>query len=477
MTKPVVEIAGKVVYSLQEKQLEALNATPLRGGAASHIGYGGAAGGGKSHLARVVATLAALEWPGSTSIIFRRTSAEVERNHMLPFRAEVPDGGGDVYTLNESKKVATWWNGSRTLFGWLQYDKDVFDYQGDSYDLMVFEEATHLSWFQVSWLTGNRLRASVDGTVPFALYPSNPGNIGQFWYKRLFIDRNFRAEEQPEDYTFVQSRLSDNRILMERDPKYIERLNKLPEPLRSQLRDGDWSAGAGLALPGLKRDVHMVPAFEPPDHWFFWNAYDHGFNHPFVFGHFCADEDGNAYLVDTVTGRHLLDHEIIERIRERKTIRLDLAKMTHAGHDAWNEYRARGEATPTTAERFAQAGIVMRKANTSRISGLQNMRHYIAANPKPRFYVMDTPSNQMAFACLEAMVVDPDSPEDALKVDADDFGDGGDDPYDMVRYGLAGRPLAGDAPPVEPLPTQDYDRRYAEVIERMQTNRKARRGF
>lgn len=31
--------------------------------------------------------------------------------------------------------------------------------------------------------------------------------------------------------------------------------------------------------------------------------------------------------------------------------------------------------------------------------------------------------------------------EDALKVDADAAGKGGDDGYDMVRYGLASRPL------------------------------------
>ena len=461
--------------------MEALRSTPLLGGRATHIGYGGAAGAAKSHLARAVAAVAAVKWPGSVVGIFRRTYPELRENHIVPFRQEVPEFDGRLYSFKAADKVAEWVNGSRTVFGYLARDEDVFQYQGLQFDAMIFEEATHYSWFQVSWLTGNRLRANVDGATPFALYPSNPGNRGHYWYKRLFIDRNFRADlnEDPADYTFVQASLTDNKILMERDPGYVKKLNNLPEPLRSQLRDGDWSAGAGLALPGLKRDPHLIPAFGPPDHWFYWNSYDHGFNHPFVFCHFCADEDGNAYLIDTVTGRHLLDHDIIERIRNRPTVRLDLAKATHAGHDAWNEYRARGENTPTTAERFAQAGIIMRKANTSRISGLQNMRHYVDATRtgKPRFFVMDTPTNRQVFACLEAMVVDPDNPEDALKIDADDFGDGGDDAYDAVRYGLAARPLTGDAPPEPEGPSVDYDRKYHEVIERMQTNRKARRGF
>ena len=482
---PVVQVEDggetHTLYGLQPKQLTALQATPLLGGTATHIGYGGAAGAAKSHLARAAASITALRWPGSVCGIFRRTYPELRENHIVPFREEVPEFGGRLYSFKAADKVAEWANGSRTVFGYLARDEDVFQYQGLQFDVMIFEEATHYSWFQVSWLTGNRLRANVDGSRPFALYPSNPGNRGHYWFKRLFIDRNFRQDlnEDPADYTFVQASLQDNKILMERDPGYVKKLNNLPEPLRSQLRDGDWSAGAGLALPGLKRDLHLIPAFEPPEHWFYWNAYDHGFNHPFSFGHFCADEDGNAYLIDTVTGRHLLDHEILERIRERPTIRLDLAKATHAGHDAWNEYRARGESTPTTAERFGQAGIIMRRANTSRISGLQNMRHYIdpTRTGKPRFYVMDTPTNQAVFANLEAMVVDPDNPEDALKIDADDFGDGGDDHYDMTRYGLAARPLVGKPEPEAELPVQDYDRGYTATIERLQSKPKTRRAF
>ena len=188
---PVLEIGERVVYALQPKQLRALAKTPLSGGKAVHVGYGGAAGGGKSHLARAVAALVAWLWPGSTGIIFRRTHPEVLENHIVSFRAEVPEevDGQRIYTWRATESAAMWANGSRTLFGYLGADDDVYRYQGAQYDLMVFEEATHYTWFQVSWLVGNRLRASVPGSVPFALYPSNPGNRGHAWYKRLFIDR------------------------------------------------------------------------------------------------------------------------------------------------------------------------------------------------------------------------------------------------------------------------------------------------
>lgn len=474
----MVRVEGRDVYSLQPKQMEALRATPLAGGTATHIGYGGAAGGAKSYLARVVCALAAVKWPGSVVGIFRRTYPELRENHMVPFRQEIPDFDGRLYTFKASDKVAEWSNGSRTVFGHLDRDDDVFGYQGWQFDVMIFEEATHYSWFQVSWLTGNRLRANVEGSVPFALYPTNPGNRGHAWFKRLFIDRNFRDDlnEDPAQYAFVQAKLTDNAILMERDPAYIKKLNNLPEPLRSQLRDGDWSAGAGLALPGLRRDTHIVPAFEPPERWFHWNAFDWGYNHPFSFGHFCADEDGNAYLIDSVMGRHLLDPLIIDRIKERKTIKLERAKYTHAGHDAWHDRKAHGEYGPTTAERFNEAGFRMVQANISRKSGLANFRHYIDAtvSGKPSFYIMDTPTNQQVFNCLEGMVTDPDDQEDALKIDADPFGDGGDDHYDQVRYGLMARPKLGKQPEEPKKPARNVDSGLEKVLKRLNDQAKGK---
>ena len=481
-TVTAVKIGGQAVYELQPRQYEALHQTPLLREldepSPVHIGYGGAAGGGKSYLARAVVSLAALCWPGSTSIIFRRTRPEIRENHIVKFLQEVPEG--KVYKFKHQESVAEWYNGSRTLFGYLERDDDVYRYHGAEYDLMIFEEATHYSWFQVSWLTGNRLRATVDGSRPFAMYPSNPGNRGHFWYKRLFIDKNFNTElnERAEDYAFIPARVTDNEVLMQRDPHYLKKLNQLPEPLRSQLKDGDWTAGTGLALSDLRYEKHVIKPFEIPNHWHRFNSFDWGFNHPFVFGHFTADEDGNVYLVDTVMGRHLKPWEQIDRIKECKAIDWNTVKYSVAGHDVKADHRARGESVPTIAEQFAGEGIHLRDASISRIAGLNNMRKYIdwQQTGEPRFFIFDTPTNRKVFECLEYMVVDPDNMEDALKVNADDFGDGGDDAYDMVRYGLASRPLDAPEGPEEPEPEFDFDHRFKEVMDSLQP-RTNRRGF
>src|SRR5574340_476320 len=86
---------------------------------------------------------------------------------------------------------------------------------------------------------------------------------------------------------------------------------------RAQLLEGDWDVASGMALSELSRDTHMVPPFAVPDRWYHWAALDWGFNHPWVACWFAADDDGNAYLVDSVFGRRMLPTEIAERIQDK----------------------------------------------------------------------------------------------------------------------------------------------------------------
>jgi phage terminase large subunit len=456
---PIVKIRelNLVLYALQPKQLECYKLLPLDRPAtepyAPYVGYGGAAGGGKSHLARAVFTDVALRWPGSTAILFRKTEREVVANHVNKFRSEVPAiiAGRQLYKYNGNDLLVNWFNGSRTYFGYLRNDDDVFTYQGPEYDAMIFEEATHYSHFQVNWLTGNRLRATVPMARPFALFPSNPGGPGHFWYKRWFVEKRFHLDdgERPEDFIFVQAKLIDNQELMQRDPRYAEKLDRLPEPWRSWQRDGDFSAGAGSALAELRREIHLIAPFERPPHWPVFGSFDWGYNHPFAFGLYTVSEDGVRYKIDTVTGRRLLPHEIAERVKGRMQ-QLHIQKLSYitAGHDAWAEIKARGEMTPTVADTFGEMGLPLLQANIDRKMGLQELRRAFAwqttgpaggtGEPMLRFF--DTDMNRRCFEQLETRVIDPDDPEDVLKTDADEWGEGGDDLYDETRYAIASRP-------------------------------------
>lgn len=458
--QPIVTINGKCLYGLQPKQEECFHRTPLsaRWGGHTNIGYGGAAGGAKSHTARAIATRVAFQWPGSTGIIFRKTLPEIEANHIQKFQEELPRA---LWNYNGRFRVQTWPNGSRTYFGFLRNDDDKFKYQGPEYDFMAFEESTHYEEKTVKWLTSNRLRATVKDSVPFALYPSNPGNVGHFWYSRLFIHNRYKVDEgeDPEDYTFVQAHLEDNKILLARDPKYLLKLNRLPEPWRSWLRDGDFEAGAGLFFVELDRRVHLVEPFDVPDHWQLFAGFDWGYNHPWSMGVFAANEDGTVYKVETFTGRRQNNTQIIESIFDQaEAAGIDMARVNYiaSGSDVFSKRgRELGYDGPTLGEKMVEAGLTPIPANQGRIYGANNLRDWFhwkrddAASERtgklimamaPGLMYMRTPKNLQAFEQMETRVADESNIEDVQKTDADEFGDGGDDHYDADRYAMASRP-------------------------------------
>lgn len=456
---PIVTLPdhNRVIYALQPKQLEAYKKTPLAlppdAPYPQNQGYGGAAGGGKSYFSRAVAVAGCFLWPGCTAIIFRRTEDEVKQNHVIKFRGEVPEeiDGTRLYSWNGQDLVATFANGSRLYFGYLKTDSDVFRYQGPEFDIMIFEESTHYTWFQISWLTGNRLRASVEGTRPFALYPSNPGNLGHFWYKRLFIDKRYNEEEgeSRDDYCFTQAKLADNQILSLRDRAYVKRLNKLPEPWRSWQRDGDFQAGAGAMISELSYDVHFIEPFKVPEHWPRYASFDWGYAHLWAFGEWAVSEDGISILLQTVTGVRDHPNKIAEKIRSRVTV--EKLAAIYAGHDAWAKVSARGDQTPSISEALEDYGIYLTPANINRVQGLQALKRMLdfelaedgSIAREPHMLFFDNESNRATVRTLENMVPDPENLEDVLKVNSDELGENGDDRYDMVRYYAASRSQSG----------------------------------
>lgn len=108
------------------------------------IMYGGAAGGGKSAAQCIAALLYAIDYPGSTQLMLRRTFVELEgsliKEHFKHFPWE------PWYKYNSSKHVGTLWNGSTIRFGYCASENDVFQYQGAEFDVIRLDEATHFTY-------------------------------------------------------------------------------------------------------------------------------------------------------------------------------------------------------------------------------------------------------------------------------------------------------------------------------------------
>lgn len=441
---------------------------PLHPALADVIGYGGAAGGGKTDTLLQTGIIGAIKYPKLNIGYFRREFPQLEgvggaiqRSHEML---------GHFAKYNEQKHRWTFPNGSILQFCHCKDPNDVYNYQSQQFDILLVDEVTQFTREMVKYLL-TRNRATVDFSTfkPFALFGTNPGNVGHGYFKSEFVDigepevvHDFLNElGETERHLFIPSKLHDNAILVKRDPGYEKRVGNT-QLNKKILLEGSWDVFAGQAFAELTREVHLIKPFDIPPHWRIFCAYDHGFNHPFSFGTFAVDEDGNVYLTKRISGR-LMRPDEIARVVDHVAAGIHRYPPVFAGHDCWSTQRDGG---PTIAEQFLNTTpkVVLQKANIDRVQGATQVRQFLAwkntmlnaegkeVDGKPRFYIFEDADGIAVYNCLTEMIFDPNRPEDVLKRDADENGKGGDDDYDMVRYGLMSRPRPLPLNPVPPRP-------------------------
>ena len=277
------------------KQIEFFKSTAL------HTLYGGARGGGKSWAARRKAVLLCMNYDGLEGVIIRRTFPELRNNHIIPLQQEL--NGYAVW--NEAEKSFLFPNGSRLRLGYCDNDSDLLQYQGTELDFIVYEEATNL---KEEWITfiSTSLRTTRTDYKPRIYYTANPGGVSHGYFKRLFIDRQFRENENPDDYLFIPATVHDNTVLMDANPEYIKQLEALPEAKRKAHLYGDWDVFEGAFFAEFRSEVkpyaeafytHVCEPFEIPREWRIYRSLDWGISRPF---------DVSWYAVDGATGRAFL---------------------------------------------------------------------------------------------------------------------------------------------------------------------------
>jgi hypothetical protein len=248
--------------------------------AADVIGYGGAAGGGKTDLACGLALTR-----HTVSAIFRREATQLTA---VIDRLIHLAGGREGY--NGSQRI---WRmpGRQIEFGSAPHPGDETRHQGRPKDLLVLDEASSFLESQARFLMGwvRTTRAGQKCTVLMTFNPPttaegrwvidffapwlddkhpNPAEPGELrWFAtvdgrdaevpdgRAFVlggdsERAYdfdttavRPDQivRPLSRTFIPSRVADNPYLS--GTGYMATLQALPEPLRSQMLEGDFSAG------------------------------------------------------------------------------------------------------------------------------------------------------------------------------------------------------------------------------------------
>jgi hypothetical protein len=222
--------------------------------------------------------------------------------------------------------------------------------------------------------------------------------------------------------------------------------------------------GAGLALGELNEQKHLIAPFKVPEHWPRFGGFDWGHAHPWSFGSYAVDEQGQVFKLDTITGRKQRPDEIAAKIWEVFPD-VDTWDYLIAGSDIKALHGGRLPSTmdvPTIAEQLADEGldfIYGRDGANTLLPRLNNFRHYVAwtgtgpkdefglpTNGTPRFRWFRTPGNEACFKQCSVIVTDPKRPEIPLRRDADpQSGEGGDDQFAETMLALSSRPFAAEA--------------------------------
>jgi len=218
--------------------------------------------------------------PGFGSVIFRRTNEDIRNEGALW------DSSKEMFSAVGAKPREvnldwTFQSGATVSFKGLQHEKDVLNFQGSQICLLGFDELTHFTERQF-WYMLSRNR-SMCGVRPYCRCTLNPdpdswvfellapwvdpesphygAKSGELRYFVRRDDQLIWVDEATDDcksITFIPALLSDNKILMERDPGYLANLKAQSHEDQQRLLYGSWSAieakGALWSRSNLNRD-------------------------------------------------------------------------------------------------------------------------------------------------------------------------------------------------------------------------------
>ena len=351
------------IGELYPKQIEFCKATN------KYICYGGARGGGKSHVSRIKMCLLALNYPGIQILLLRRTLKELRENHVLQLQKLLKG----IATFKESTKEFIFPNGSRIVLGYCDNEKDVLQYQGQAYEVIVLEEATHFTEFQFQTLTeSNRMSGNMKCEFnPRMYFTCNPGGVGHAWVKRLFIDRDYTATENSEDYIFIPAQVFENKYIMEHDPAYVKVLENLPEDRKQAMLYGNWDVFDGQFFREFNRRIHVIEPFVIPETWDRYIAMDYGLD-MFAVLFVALYSKGKAYIYNEINKSNLIVSEARQTLKS--IMRHYKYKYIYAPGDLWHRNRDTGK---STAELFYEGGIQLTEASNKRESGWLNVKEWL----------------------------------------------------------------------------------------------------
>lgn len=392
--------------------------------------YGGQAGGGKS-FALIVDPLRYATNKNHRALILRRTMPELR---------ELIDKSREIYPrafkgakFKEVEKTWLFPSGAKIMFGYCEKDSDVYQFQGQAYSWIGYDELTHLAT-EFPWqYLASRLRTTDPELPTYMRATTNPGGPGHHWVKKRYIDPNIPHEafigEDGLERMFIPATLHDNPYIA-KDGQYEAMLKSLPEVHRRRLLEGDWDVNEGAAFSEFSPKIHCVQPFEIPNSWQRLKGVDYGYaaESACIWG--AVDpNDGTLIIYRELYEKGLTGDDLAARMSAYEEDEIHSITGVLDGA-AWNKT---GYVGPTIGETLVRAGHKLRPADKNRIAGKVQVheRLKIAESGRPKMIIFSTCVNLIRE--LSTIQYDKTKPEDVDTKMSDHA-------YDALRYLIMSRP-------------------------------------
>ena len=421
------DIAGE---GFTERQMEAVRL--LKSGTVKYLLYGGAVGGGKSFFLRWYCIRRLLELGGRgirhvQVMLACEDYPSLKDRQLSRIGREFPKWLGKAHTDHKEYGRCFILNpeyGSGVIC--FRNLDDPSKYQSAEFAMICVDELTKNPYETFTMLRTRIRWPGLTDEETFFIGGTNPGGVGHGWCKQLWMDKDYPEEfRSPTDYTgkfaYVPSKAKDNPHL---DQSYWAMLDTLPSVLRAAFRDGDWNIWYGQAFPEFSKQIHVCGRPPVPPNANLYMTFDWGFGAPFSVGWWWVNNDGQLFRFDEWygwsgqpnQGLRLPDTDIADGIIEReKAMGIEGRDIIRfAGHDCFQkrpDYQGGGQG-PSTADVFAEKGLFLTPADSSRILKIRAFRERLRLREdgKPMLYVYENCAQFIR--TVSALPLDPNNIED-----------------------------------------------------------------